>query len=290
LYAVLVAEAVALAAVTVVAADMRAHYHVQDLGGVNVWGYRGPVLNQKRPDEIRLALVGGDLAFGWGVAANETLPYFVRRLVALDVMHVEPPVTVTAVNLSARGLDPAEFRSWLARFGYLRPDVVCLLPDVTSHPPHSDRFLPDRQSLFFNAFGYSPILPLVVREKGLLAGSAALQTAGAALERLDPTAGSPRVERYTDRSAAIAAAIDEALRLAAIGVVLVLPPDDQALAMSASDGGRLRVVNLAGVPSMRDPALRLDGYYFSVAGHSRAADAVAPAVVDLIRVSGRLRR
>jgi hypothetical protein len=76
-------EAVALACLLTLALDMRAHNRVERLGGVNIWGYRGPVMQQKAANEIRIATVGGDLAFGWGVAASETLVYGVRQLVAL---------------------------------------------------------------------------------------------------------------------------------------------------------------------------------------------------------------
>ena len=43
LAAVFALEAVMLGAVGTLALDVRAHYHVEDLGGVNIWGYRGPV-------------------------------------------------------------------------------------------------------------------------------------------------------------------------------------------------------------------------------------------------------
>ncbi|HKB14404.1 MAG TPA: hypothetical protein VKD69_27250, partial [Vicinamibacterales bacterium] len=195
-------EALVLGTIVLIASDMRAHYRVQDLGGVNIWGYRGPVMSQRRPREIRIALVGGDLAYGWGVAAVETLPYSVRQLVLLDVGHDEPPITVTAVNLSARGMHPAEIPAWLDRFAYLEPDVVCVLPDAASHAPHEDRFLPDRRSRVFHAFGYSPILPLVVQEKAAMRESRSLALAGAALERLDPIADVTAADTL-DRSSAI---------------------------------------------------------------------------------------
>src|SRR5262249_26083258 len=82
LAAVFVIEAVSAAGLAAVALDMRAHYRVEDLGGVNVRGYRGPVMDAKRPNEIRIMVAGGDLAFGWGVAAKETMAYFLRQQAA----------------------------------------------------------------------------------------------------------------------------------------------------------------------------------------------------------------
>src|SRR5207249_4908315 len=78
--AALVIEMVVIAALWTIALDLLAHKRVERLGGVNLWGYRGPVMPHRRPNEIRIAVVGGDVAFGWGVAASETLAPTVRQL------------------------------------------------------------------------------------------------------------------------------------------------------------------------------------------------------------------
>ena len=288
--AVLMIEAMAIAGLLTVALDMKAHSRVERLGGVNVWGYRGPVMNRKRPHEIRVAMAGGDFAFGWGVAAAETLPYFVRQQVALDVDRGQDVVPVTAVNIAARALDVRDYASWIDRFAYLQPDVVCVLPDPEPRPTHEGRFLPDRGSWFFDAFGYSPILPLVVQEKGALLHSRALQFAGDVLERLDPPARPRTLPPPSNVPDAIGGAVTSALGAARIGVVLVLPPARTWRGSIDTSDRRVRVVDLNEVPSMHDPALRLDGYSLSVAGHSRAADAVAPAVIDLIHAAGVVAR
>ena len=131
--AMLGAEIVLLSAIGLVALDLRAHKRVEALGGVNVWGYRGAVLHDKQPNEIRIAVVGGDLAFGWGVAADETLAAYLRRLVILDLDRAGGANRiVTAVNLGAQGLALSEYETWLEHFAYLEPDVICLLPDPLS--------------------------------------------------------------------------------------------------------------------------------------------------------------
>jgi hypothetical protein len=281
-------EASVLAVIGLLALDMRAHKRVEMLGGVNVWGYRGPVMNQKRANEIRIAVVGGDLAFGWGVAAAETLPMFVRRLVALDIDRPgSVPTVLTAVNLGAQGLPAAGYASWIAHFGYLRPDVICILPDPPQHPLRSGRFLPERHSSLFTAFGYSPILPLTVQEKGAATQSSLLAAAGAILTRAG-VAASPDAEIQPQTAADVATAAAVAAGVAAMGVVIVTPPDaaiDERVAATAD--ARVRIVHLAAVPELSGGRLKLDGFHFSVAGHSRAADAVAPAVLALIRAAGQ---
>jgi lysophospholipase L1-like esterase len=49
---------------------------------------------------------------------------------------------------------------------------------------------------------------------------------------------------------------------------------------------RVRVVDLGRDARLHDPALRLDGFHFSAAGHSRAAELVSPCIIDLIRAEG----
>ena len=122
---ILVVELLALASLLTLALDVRAHARVEQLGGVNVWGYRGPVMRTKRADEVRIAVVGGSLAFGWGVAASETVAPTIRQLLAL-VLDVRggPSITVTAVNLGAMGAPWSEYRSQIAHFAYLQPDIL----------------------------------------------------------------------------------------------------------------------------------------------------------------------
>jgi hypothetical protein len=280
-------QAALVAGIVLLALDMRSHKHVEMLGGVNVWGYRGPVMNQKRENEIRIAVVGGDLAFGWGVASAETLPMFVRRLVTLQLDRSGLPARfVTAVNIGAQGLPPGEYASWIEHFAYLRPDVICIIPDSNQHQLREGRFLPDRHSLAFTSFGYSPILPLTVQEKGVTTHSTLLRGVGALVARVDQAASSAAsIERRTFADE-IGAARSAAARVAAMGVVVVTPPDFTTEERSAvAPDGRVRVVHLAAVPELTGDRLKLDRYHFSVGGHSRAADAVAPAVLDVIRAA-----
>jgi hypothetical protein len=299
--ALLVIEAVLLAALLTVTADQVAHAHVETLGGVNIWGYRGPVMHQKKSNELRIAVSGGDLAFGWGVAASEALAPSVRFLVGMSLdVRGRPNRLVTAVTLAARGLPPAGYAAWIDHFAYLRPDVVCLLPDPIDHQParHEAEFLPDRRSLAFTAFGYSPILPLVIAEKGTMTRSASRRLLATTLARIDaglgrtvpePAAAAPDVPAYV---AAIEAAVRAAHRAAGRGVVVVLPPNAgpdaagaavQAMIASAFRGDPVRVVNLGADPRMAANDLRLDRFSFSTAGHGLAAESVAPAVVELVR-------
>jgi hypothetical protein len=294
LTSVLAIEAVVLAGLLTVAADQIAHTRVEKLGGVNIWGYRGSVLHQKKDHELRIIVAGGDLAFGWGLAASETLAPSVRDLVKrrIDLPGSRARV-FTGVTIGARGLAPAGYASWIDRYAYLRPDVTCLVLDPIGHPLADPTLLPDRRSIAFATFGYSPILPLVLQEKGVVAHSRLLRLAGRTLDAADRWTGRPTdgggaaVPGGLEYRASIEAAVRAALKTSSAGVAVVLPP--------AADTGNIgptlattfahdpvRIVDLASDPRMLDAGLRLDGFNFSTAGHTVAAESVAPAAYDLI--------
>lgn len=293
LMATLAIEAMVSAALAVVVADVVAHRHVERLGGVNIWGYRGTVMPQPKANEIRIAVAGGDLAFGWGVAVSETLVYGIRQLVSVQVDRRGGPLRrVTAVNIGAAGLPISGYAGWIERFAYLRPAVICLVVDPIGRRNVARWQLPDRRSAIFARFGYSPILPLVLEEKGAIVRSRALERVGRAAAALDRSAG-PAISYNGDGDAA---ALTEAVRAAlgaARSVVVVAPPSvtgtpaaDAALHAAAArefvGNPRVRFVALGGDPSMRDPGLTLDGFDFSAGGHAVAAGIVTPVVLDLI--------
>ncbi|MEP7309678.1 MAG: hypothetical protein ABJA98_29575 [Acidobacteriota bacterium] len=295
----LVVQLLALASLLTLALDVRAHARVEQLGGVNVWGYRGPVMRTKRADEVRVAVVGGSLAFGWGVAASETVAPTIRQLLAL-VLDVRggPSITVTAVNLGAMGAPWSEYRSQIAHFAYLRPDVLCLYldPDARS----AGQRLPPADSGIAMLTGYVPMLPLVLQEKAerLWTGGAVVAGTGRALGALDRS-----LHRILGAQPAVAAdlpfdeiagSVSDALTIAR-GVVVIIPPPFSSRDTIARDGFadriraryagemRVRIVDLDQVPDLADDGLRLDGRNLSVAGHARVAEEVVPTVLDLLR-------
>ena len=284
---VIAIQAVLLAAVGLVVLDMRAHYRVEQLGGVNVWGYRGPVMGIKRPDEIRIAVAGGDLAYGWGVAAAETLPWYLRRTIGLYVMHSGNRArVVTAVNIAGRGLTAGEYAAWIDRFAYLKIDVLCLLPDPPDHRLGDGRYLPDRHSRIFAVTGYSPIVPLVMREKAAVSGIAPLRAAAAMLDAAD-LQRAPSLEA-SGYASGVAAAVSAGRRAAVAGVVVVWPSSAAATAGQRTPSDpRVKVVTLDEFPETQRAEVRLDGYHWSAAGQSLTADAVTPAVTALLQAVER---
>src|SRR5262245_10236494 len=158
-----------------VLADVYLHHRVQNLGGVNVWGYRGPVVGRKQPGEIRVVAIGGSTAFGFGLPWNEAWPYYLER-----DLNRSPGAgsRFSVVNLGAPGEGAYGFRVELADYAYLQYDVAIFYEgyndlgarDLPEAVPPRDRvndFLFRRQSPVFAITGYFPVLPLVFREKAM---------------------------------------------------------------------------------------------------------------------------
>ena len=278
---------------------MTAHRHTELLGGVNIWGYRGPVMTRKAINELRIATVGGDLAFGWGVAASETSTAALRQAVSFALDRPGAPNRIfSAVNLGAMGLSPDGYAEKLRRFAYLMPDVVCVLFD--SPGPRRRPWMPSDDSAVTAATGYVPLLPLVVEEKHrvrpVVAVAAAFTRVDRQLFRLlyrqrdEREAPQERIDASGSAAArAASAALDDHA-----AVVVVLPPDrqeaDARFQRAVADAlqpmfasGRVALVDLGAESDLFDPSVLLDGVNLSAAGHSRLAERIAPAVLKFLQ-------
>lgn len=281
---VLALEAIAIAAVLIVALDLREHGRAAPLAGVNEWGYRGPVAHQKKPNEVRTVVVGGTRAFGWGQPAS-ALVAEVRRVVMLTTDRPgAPDRPIVVLNLGRLGADTASYPDTLAHYAYLYPDYVCLYDDlgVAGGAPTSGT---DSTSGVFLLTGYAPALPLVAREKGMLwqfgdvrsgyvsaaerrgpTGPFVRRTAGTlltsigdvldaadrGLARLVRNAGDPAapMRDVSGYAAEMMNAIDAAHR-SAQGVVVVLSPAETARQQANRAGLDTRLAALAGAPWLR---------------------------------------
>ena len=151
-----------LALVLLVSADVYVHWRTQDLAGVNIRGYRGSVMPSKRPGEIRVAVLGGSTAFGWGLPSHESVPAFLEKLLNAT------STRFSVVNLGAPGQGAYGFLFDLEDFAYLDYDIVGLYEgynDLGLGTQLNNFMLWRRQSPVFRWTGYYPLLPVVLREK-----------------------------------------------------------------------------------------------------------------------------
>jgi lysophospholipase L1-like esterase len=161
----------------IVAIDVYLHYRVQNLAGVNIWGYRGRPIGSKQAGEIRIVALGGSTTFGYGLPSHESWPAFLEQMLNAN----RRPHPYSVVNLGAPGQGAYGLAFDLADYRYLDYDVAILYagyndlgnpmtfdptPGVVNH------YLWRRQSVVYRLTGYLPVLPMVFREKAmsLLAG------------------------------------------------------------------------------------------------------------------------
>lgn len=281
-------EAIAIAALLTVALDQYAHKRVERLGGVNVRGYRGAVAHARAEREARIAVVGGDFAFGWGMAEKETTAGYLRTMLANALNKSgEAATVVTSVNLGAMGLPAREYASRIEQFRYLSPDVLCVYVDLADSQIGS--IMPPFDSAITYITGYVPMLPIVVYEKGW-------ENTGRALRSIDRTLYgllAPAPAASGNRLAAIEHAVDAALASSRVIVVVIPVPlnepqrveHDRIVAFArvrASSEPRMAVVDLAADPRFSAPELRLDGVSYSAGGNSLVAQEVGRVIVELL--------
>jgi hypothetical protein len=148
------------------AIDLLLHKRAERSAGLNMWGYRGPRAGAKRAGEVRIAVLGGSTAFGYGLPWFEAAPAVLERHLnaRLGGAHA-----VSVVNLGFNNEGAYAYRFALDDFRFLDYDVACLFDG------YNDMFGDDAPNLavfrhrspVFRLTGYYPILPLVFAEKAM---------------------------------------------------------------------------------------------------------------------------
>ena len=151
----------ALAIGTIVAVDVYLHRKYMDLLGLNVWGYRGPAVGSKQPNEWRLAVVGESTAFGYGVHWKEAFPAYLQE--RLRQAGARP---VTVVNLAYNNEGAHSYKYTLKDYDYLEYDAVLFYSGYNDIGGNTEVFRHD--SVVFRLTGYLPLLPLIAKEKAMV--------------------------------------------------------------------------------------------------------------------------
>jgi hypothetical protein len=159
------------------ALDVYLHHRVQYDAGVNVWGYRGPVVGRKKPGERRIIVIGGSTAFGYGLRWNEAFPYYLEH--KLNTRQMATDSLVSVVNLGIPTDSARTFVATLNDYAYLDYDIAIFYegyndlgldvnpPKNMTNPAVSHYLAWRHQSPVFRWTGYFPIFPLVLSEKSM---------------------------------------------------------------------------------------------------------------------------
>jgi hypothetical protein len=192
-----VAASTALTAALILGLDVYLHHRFARNGGYNVWGYRGEAAGRKPAGQLRLAMLGGSVAFGFGVAVDETIPFYLQQ--RLNALPGGPPTKV--VNLGWNSEGAYALLPTLEDYTYLDYDGAILYSGYNDLARNTQVFR--HESAVFRLTGYLPILPIVPIRQWLR------------VDRLSDTAGAGEKVVFrpnlADRYAAEAA--DTALRV-----------------------------------------------------------------------------
>jgi len=145
------------------AADLVLHRRAERSAGLNRYGYRGPVVGNKQPGELRVVMLGGSTVFGYGVAWNESIPVYLEA----GLRERAGGRAVSVVNLGFNNEGAYAFVPNLEDFAYLDYDVIVLYEGYNDLPGDEgvNRSVYRRDSAVYRTTGYYPILPLYLDEK-----------------------------------------------------------------------------------------------------------------------------
>lgn len=161
-----VLAAAVLSVATLAGVDLWLHKRAERSAGVNVWGYRGALVQRKGPHEVRVVVLGGSTVFGYGVHAGEAFPALMQDRLNRGAASR----SFSVVNLGYNSEGAHAFRFTLEDYAWLKPDVVVLYEgynDLMGDANGGNPAMFRHASFVFRATGYFPILPLVLNEKAM---------------------------------------------------------------------------------------------------------------------------
>jgi hypothetical protein len=164
------------ALVALLGVDIYLHQKFKRTAGVNIWGYRGPVIGRKQKDEYRVVMVGGSTTFGYGTSWDEAIPAVLERDLAGQSAGGFRGFRV--VNLGYNTEGAYSFRFTLIDYLSLKYDLAILYEgynDLVSDPQTPNLSVFRHDSPVFRLTGYLPIFPIVFKEKAaaMLTGTTA---------------------------------------------------------------------------------------------------------------------
>lgn len=144
----------------IVLAAIDVYMHNRDFDGryglntLNVWGYRGDVAPPATDDQLRIAVVGGSTAWGYGVPVEESMPFLLQE--ALEQSGAAEDAVV--LNLAYNNEGAFAYTANLEDYLKLDYDVVVMYTGVNDSGGEN-RLAWRRSSPIFRTIGYLPILP-----------------------------------------------------------------------------------------------------------------------------------
>ena len=148
----------------VLGVDLYLHHKFEKVAGLNIRGYRGPLLGRKQPGEQRIVVLGGSTTFGYGVTSDQAWPAQLERI--LNARRAEQGAgPVRVANLGYNNEGAHSFLYTLQDYENLEYDVALLYTGDNDLGINTQVFR--RQSAIFRLTGYYLLLPVVFKEKAM---------------------------------------------------------------------------------------------------------------------------
>src|SRR5262249_54011004 len=125
---------------------------------------RGPVVGRKRPAEVRIVVLGGSTALGFGVPAHRAIPAYLEEKLN-SRRRQDGALAVSVVNLAYNGEGAYSFVYTLQAYEYLGYDGAMLYTGVNDVSLNTRVFRPSAP--VFRVPGYDFMLPRLLHERAL---------------------------------------------------------------------------------------------------------------------------
>jgi len=146
------------------ATGMDLYLHNRDFGGryglntLNIWGYRGDPAPKPSSDQVRIAVVGGSTAWGYGVPNQDSFPSQLQKLLKKELAPIKPILLNLAFN------NEGAFGYWANLEDYNDLDYELAILYTGVNDSGGANYLQWRRTSFiFRSTGYLPILPEILR-------------------------------------------------------------------------------------------------------------------------------
>ena len=145
--------------------DLYLHKKFEKVAGLNIHGYRGPVVKRKQPNERRIVVLGGSTALGYGVAPQESFPAVLEKTLN-ERRRQEGGGPVSLVNLAYNTEGAYAYLFNLRSYKYLDYDVALFYTGFNDLGG-LNTYVYRNTSPIFRLTGYMPIIPLIFQEKAM---------------------------------------------------------------------------------------------------------------------------
>jgi lysophospholipase L1-like esterase len=163
---VTVALSMALMAGAILGLDLYLHRRFDRVAGLNIHGYGGPLVKPKAPGEVRLVMLGGSTALGYGVPPEQSIPAHLERILT-QRRRQQGQGPVSVVNIAANGEGVYAFKYNLRYFERLGYDGAVFYVGYNDLGDRRNTWVVRQQSPIFRLTGYLPITPLIFQEKAM---------------------------------------------------------------------------------------------------------------------------